>query len=110
MKKLLATGFLVVTLFGLSLNVAQAASLTSDQISAIIGLVRSFGGDESTLRNVEDSLYGRIPTSSGSPATSEPVKFCYNWTRNLKIGDVGADVFQVYKFMAQDGFYTQAIN
>ena len=51
-----------LSLFG-AVGVAQASSLTSTQISAIIGLLQSFGADQSIINNVSAALGGQ--TSGG---------------------------------------------
>jgi uncharacterized protein YjdB len=75
--------FATALLFGagaLSPQAAQAASLTSDQISAIIGLLQSFGADQSVIANVQTALGG---TSSGGG--TQP--WCHTFNSNLKVGD-----------------------
>ena len=71
-------------------NVTSAAALTSDQIQAILSLVRSFGVDEGMVKNVDDSLNGRIPGTVTEPVKTET--FCYTWNKNLTVDSSGADV------------------
>jgi len=52
--------------FSATFAVAQAASLTSDQVSAILNLLKSFGAEQSVITNVETSLTGGTPSGSGS--------------------------------------------
>lgn len=44
--------------------IAQAASLTSEQVSAIINLLQAFGADASVIANVQTSLTGGTPAPS----------------------------------------------
>lgn len=83
--------FVLLLALSFTFNTTSASALTSDQINAIISLVRSFGVDEAVIRNVDDSLNGRTPTAT-SGTSSQPATFCYNWTRNLRVGDKGTDV------------------
>lgn len=53
---------------------AQAASLTSAQVSAIISLLQSFGADQSVINNVSVALGG---TSSGSQSCSTFADLAY---------------------------------
>src|SRR3989338_11332112 len=71
MNKYLLTGAGI--LFGLSLTFsvvapAQAAALTSAQIQAIVGLLQSFGADQSVINNVSVALGGSSsdPRSCGT--------------------------------------------
>ena len=63
-----ASAVVVLSLFG-SVGVAQASSLSSTQISAIIGLLQSFGADQNTINNVSAALDGST-TNSGLSCTS----------------------------------------
>ena len=56
--------------FGVSgANIAQASSLTTTQVSAIIGLLQSFGADQNTINNVSAALGGST-TNGGLSCTS----------------------------------------
>ena len=57
---IIASFALVLSMVGGS--VAQAAALTSAQVSAIVSLLQSFGADATTVANVTASLNGQ-PTS-----------------------------------------------
>ncbi len=81
-KKLAGVSLSLLVLAGFSLPFSQVAALTSDQINAIIALVRSFGVDESVVKNVDDSLNGRTPSTS-TPVTPT---VCFTFTRDLGIG------------------------
>ncbi len=50
----------------MTVGVAQAASLTNDQVSAILNLLKSFGAEQSIITNVEVSLTGGKPSASNS--------------------------------------------
>lgn len=69
-------------------STAQAASLTSSQVSAIISLLQSFGADAATIANVQASLTGGTPSGSTGGSTSVGCTF----TRALTMGSSGADV------------------
>ena len=76
---------------------ANAAALTSAQISAIISLLQSFGADQATINNVNASLSG------GTPAPTTPSSGTgYTFTRDLKQGDTGADVMNLQKVLNMD--------
>ncbi len=83
MKKYLLGGAGV--LFGLALTFsivapAQASTLTSAQVQAIVGLLQSFGADQSVINNVSVALGG---SSSGSQSCSA--------FADLKYGDFDDD-------------------
>lgn len=42
---------------------AEAAGLTSSQVSAIVSLLQSFGADQSVISNVQTTLSGGTPTN-----------------------------------------------
>ena len=56
---------------------AQAATLTSTQISAIVSLLQSFGADQATINNVSAALGGSTTVSTNS---------CLSLTHNLYAG------------------------
>lgn len=75
----------------------RAAALGSDQVTAIINLLQSFGADATTIANVRASLTGTAPTTpttGGSMACNASV-----WTRDLTVGSTGADVMALQKFL-----------
>lgn len=91
-----AAGILSVGMFfALGAPVASAA-LTDAQIQSILSLLSSFGADASTISNVDASLRGVAPTApvGGTPA--------FTWTRSLTVGDSGADVLALQKFLNSD--------
>ncbi|MBL1434073.1 hypothetical protein COB87_000655 [Candidatus Wolfebacteria bacterium] len=91
-----AAGILSVGMFfALGAPVASAA-LTNAQIQSILSLLSSFGADASTISNVDASLRGVAPTApvGGTPA--------FTWTRSLTVGDSGADVLALQKFLNSD--------
>ena len=79
---------------------AQAAALTSAQISSIISLLQSFGADSTTIANVQASLMGQPTSGSTGGSTSSVCPF--TWTRNLTTGATGADVLALQKFLNSD--------
>lgn len=81
-----------LSLFGAA-GMAQASSLTSTQISAIIGLLQSFGADQSVIANVQTALgAGPVPNAS-----------CVNLSYNLYSGSTDAntngDVTRLQQFL-----------
>lgn len=75
---------------------AQAAALSSTQISAIVNLLQSFGADSATIANVTAALNGQATggTSGGSTGGACPVL-----TRSLQQGSSGADVMSLQVFL-----------
>ena len=80
---------------------AHAASLTSSQVSAIISLLQSFGADAATIANVQASLTGSAPVSTGS---STGTGSSYAFTRNLTVGSTGDDVKALQQILINGGF------
>jgi hypothetical protein len=50
----------------------QAASLTSSQVNAIVGLLQSFGADQSVIANVQAALGGPVTIQSSSTTSGVP--------------------------------------
>lgn len=113
-------------------GVAQAASLTSDQVSAILNLLKSFGAEQSVITNVEVSLTGGTPSTSGQRKNTDddrgwkyapgqnasttpgmPGKGenrsdrtkCVLLARNLKQGSQGDDVREFQKMLWEEGHF-----
>src|SRR3989338_3598625 len=80
-----ATG-LAMAVSMLSFAPMAQAALTSTQVSAIIALLTSFGADASTIANVQASLTGGTPVSTGGSTS------CSVGTANLTMGSSGATV------------------
>ncbi|MSU56145.1 MAG: DUF4214 domain-containing protein, partial [Candidatus Taylorbacteria bacterium] len=97
-KHLAGWGIALLTFAGILLPFSQAIALTPEQIQAIVTLVRSFGGDDATLRNVEDSLFGRTPSSSNNTTAS---RSCVTFSRNFGIGSTGDDVNALQSLLGQ---------
>jgi len=102
MTKYIGAGVLVVGLLcSLSFIApapAQAASLTSAQVQAIIGLLQSFGADQSVINNVSANLNGQA--TSGTPSSNP--QSCNSFA-GLKRGDTdsatGGQVSQLQQFL-----------
>lgn len=64
------TKVIVGTALALSVSVgfAQAATLTADQVNAILNLIRSFGANQSIINNVQLSLTGSAPSVGSGTA------------------------------------------
>ena len=78
---------------------AEAAALTSTQISAIISLLQSFGADATTVANVTASLNGTTPSVPSTPSTPSSCSF----TRDLTLGATGADVTSLQQALIAKG-------
>ena len=96
MKKTLIPVFLAFVLLSGNAGVAEAASLTPSQISAIVGLLRSFGADESVIANVNSVLTGT--------GTSVGTAWCRTFNTNLKIGDIGDEVNALQTALQKEDF------
>lgn len=89
---------------------AQASTLTSAQVQAIVGLLQSFGADASIVANVQATLTGQSGVSPSAiyttlPATS--VRVCPQIDRTLNQGASGSDVsdLQEYLGVSQTGYF-----
>ncbi|MFA5877715.1 MAG: peptidoglycan-binding protein [Candidatus Paceibacterota bacterium] len=91
--------------FTFTASKAEAATLTSSQISAIVSLLQSFGADASTIANVSASLNGTAPTggSTGGSMTGG----C-TFTRNLTVGSKGDDVTCLQNALIAAGYSVPA--
>ncbi|MEK7147621.1 MAG: hypothetical protein AAB806_01960, partial [Patescibacteria group bacterium] len=83
----------VAVAFG-AVSPVSAAALTQAQIDAIIGLLQSFGADQSTISNVNASLTGGTPTGGTTGG--------YVFNANLTMGSKGADVMNLQKVLNSD--------
>lgn len=92
---------------------AQAAALTSVQISAIASLLQAFGADPSTVANVEAVLSGtatstasasgdRGPSAEGVLHAGDHASSCSAIAANLSFGSSGDDVSQLQSFLSKD--------
>lgn len=100
--KKLVPFFVLLLSLSFTFNATVAFALTSDQINAILGLVRSFGVDDSVIKNVDDSLNGRTPAGASSGGGGGSAGFCYNWTRNLRIGDNSVEVKALHQALYKE--------
>lgn len=76
---------------------ASAAALTQAQVDAIISLLQSFGADATTVANVNASLTGGTTTTTTTTSTSG-----ITFSRDLKLGDTGADVKNLQIILNKD--------
>src|SRR3990167_6304653 len=93
-----ATGLAMATSMLSLAPIAHAAALTSSQVSAIISLLSSFGADASTIANVQASLTGGTPVSTGGSTS------CSVGTANLTIGSSGAAVTCLQQTLIAGGY------
>ena len=89
---------MVVSMVGMT--VAQAAALTSSQVSAIVALLQSFGADATTVANVTASLNG-TPVSSTPTMTSGTS--AYTFTSSLAVGSTGPAVTALQNILVAQG-------
>lgn len=94
----IVTGLAMATSMLALAPIAQAASLTSAQVSSIISLLQSFGADASTIANVQASLTGGTPVSTGGVSSS-----C-SFTRDLTSGVSGSDVTCLQRALIAAGY------
>lgn len=73
---------------------AQASSLTSAQVQAIVGLLQSFGADQSTIANVRAALGG-----SGAASASSCVSLSYDLYGGATDATTGGDVSRLQQFL-----------
>ena len=102
-----ATGAaLLVSLFSVA-PIAQAATLSATQISAITNLLQAFGADPAIVANVQAVLEGTATSTLAvqPPISSGPVlggNGCGVVSGNLHLGDTGAEVSQLQSFLSKD--------
>ena len=93
----IGVAFAITLLF--SSSAPANAALTTSQVDAIIGLLQSFGAEQSVVDNVYVSLTGTTPSGGSSSS-------CLNLQNNLWLGlsdsETGGDVTKLQKFLAQD--------
>lgn len=97
-----ATG-LAMAMSMLSFASVANAALTSSQVQSILSLLTSFGADSTTIANVQASLTGGTPVSTGGSMTTS----C-SFSRNLTIGSSGADVKCLQQALIAGGFSISA--
>jgi len=88
--------FAMVLLLGAGAVPAQAASLTSPQIDAIIGLLQSFGADSAIVANVRSVL-------GGGGTTTQP--WCHTFNTNMGVGATGAEVQALDSVLARENLW-----
>jgi hypothetical protein len=95
-----ATGLAMATSM-LSLAPMAHAALTSSQVQSILSLLQSFGADSTTIANVQASLTGGTPVSTGTGSGS--TSSC-SFTRDLTVGSTGADVTCLQNALKAGGY------
>ena len=109
----LAGAAAVASLFSLS-PVAQAASLTEEQITSITNLLQSFNADLAAIAKVQSVLTGKISREDNEnhATTTEatkpkPPRACPAIARTLKKGASGDDVSKIQEFLGGEvtGYY-----
>lgn len=91
----------IYVLFGMLLFIsitaqASAASLTNTQTASILGLLRSFGADQSVIDSVAIALGG----------SSTPSANCVTISRVLTLGSSGQDVTNLQRYLVSEGYLT----
>ena len=84
--------FASVALLG-GATVAQASSLSSAQVQAVVSLLQSFGADQSTINSVAASLGGTVTPTSWCPSLS------YNLYIGLTDSVTGGQVSQLQRYL-----------
>jgi hypothetical protein len=96
-----ATGLAMATSMLSLAPLAHAAALTDSQVQSILSLLSSFGADSTTIANVQASLTGGTPVSTGTGSTAS--SSC-NFTRDLTVGSTGADVTCLQNALKAGGY------
>ncbi|MBI4065699.1 peptidoglycan-binding protein [Candidatus Kaiserbacteria bacterium] len=96
-----ATGLAMATSVLAFAPIAQAAALTDAQVQSILSLLTSFGADSATIANVQASLTGGTPVSTGGAAATGS---CSVGTANLTIGSSGAAVTCLQQTLIAGGY------
>lgn len=89
-----------VALIGSAMSV-HAAGLTTDQVSAIISMLKSFGVEQTTITQVNQVLGGSSASSGSSSASSIS---CVDITRTLTIDSQGSDVTSLQAYLIAKGY------
>ncbi len=101
--KLAGASVLTLSLLGAA-GLAQASSLTTTQVSAIVGLLQSFGADSTTIANVTASLNGQ-PTSGA-------ISTCLDIQNDLYVGKddstTNGEVSKLQRLLISTGDYPGA--
>ena len=89
----------------------SAAGLTQAQINAIVGLLQSFGANQSVINNVQISLSGGTPNVSDTSTTpASPVAECRRLASGMWVGlsdrETGNEVSRLQKFLRAQGDFT----
>jgi peptidoglycan hydrolase-like protein with peptidoglycan-binding domain len=98
-----ATGLAMATSMLSLAPMAHAAALTSSQIQSILSLLQSFGADSTTIANVQASLTGSAPVSTGTGTGSTSSSSC-SFTHDLTVGSTGADVTCLQNALKAGGY------
>jgi len=98
-----ATGLAMATSLLSLAPMAHAAALTDQQVSSIVSLLQSFGADSATIANVQASLTGGTPVSTGTGSSSS--SSC-SFTGDLTIGSTGAAVSCLQSALKSGGYMT----
>jgi hypothetical protein len=108
-KMKIVLSVIVALLFVSSASSAHAA-LTETQIQAILGLLDSFGAEQTVINNVNASLRGQTPTdsdsSSNTGSASNGCQYAGQLSRTLSEGSSGSDVSALQRFLQAQGFFT----
>jgi len=96
-----ATGLAMATSM-LSLAPMAHAALSTSQVQAILSLLTSFGADSATIANVQASLTGGTPVSTGTGSTSTSGACVFTMDREL--GSTGAQVTALQNALRAGGY------
>jgi len=78
----------------------NAGGLTDQQVNAIISLLQSFGADSTVVENVSVALTGK-----GQVVADAPVKWCYDFNKNLRIEMTNEEVTALQVALGKEGLF-----
>ncbi len=111
--RLVAGTVIALSLFGAA-GFAQASTLSSSQVSAIITLLKAFGADQSTIAHVQNALQHTATSTGpfgGATSTSTVASHrCIDLSHNIHFGstdaDTDGDVTRLQQFFGNFGSTT----
>ena len=98
-----ATGLAMATSMLSLAPMAHAAALTSSQVQSILSLLSSFGADSTTIANVQASLTGGTPSSTGGSSVGGSASSC-SFTKDLTMKSAGSEVTCLQKALIAGGY------
>lgn len=99
-----AVAVAVVFSFVTTIKVAEASTLTSAQVQAIVSLLQSFGASSSTIANVETSLNGGTVTTTTTSGSTTTMSGSCSFTTDLTLKSSGAAVTCLQQALIAAGY------